>query len=480
MSAVKTSLFLGLGLLVLGLSVAKIYSRGEKTAAIESEKNKNEIVHSASLKYKTFLERAEKAKQRGDEEQAKQQYLQAVKTLEIDFKKTQSTWIAEVLYYLHREPKFGIKDKSKQLYYMKYLDEVAFDKYKRQNLYDFIEDGGKLDEATVNELCNIYQSSVSNNDYELIIDLINLERVAHENNIILQTCAGQTIEQLEARIFDFFTRRETELEAYDFELILRFLVFNKNQKNEYSEHLISLLLGQPKYSRGLADKIGRYIRSQGTREQKKQLINVWENIEKQNSRSLHRRAEFYRSRFMDVADLEKSRKTYEQAVQSGSVDSFMPLFYMQYLGLGGPVDKNTAHILLDAGVEGDREKSHLIDLCFVMSGVREKTFSQSIETRLKDFLWTGDGRALNAFSVYWQLRQDISAAEAFVLMEGAAIEGSDWGREGMAQFYEAGYGVNKNIDLAKIWRNKIGQGGEDVPILSIPAADCKPSNLSGR
>jgi len=173
-----------------------------------------------------------------------------------------------------------------------------------------------------------------------------------------------------------------------------------------------------------------------------------------------------------------SMNMYQKSIDMDYRDAWvvLSLFHMKYLGLGGPVDKIGAKDVLQIALDLENPDAQVIEMCLALKTMPKRPLGRKTEDIFDRLTWTVNGRALKAFAVYWGLIDDMSAVEAAHLMEDAALDGSDWGVAGMAIFNEVGFGIGQNMELAEIWRAKIGQSQEEVPILSLPIAACDPQS----
>lgn len=469
-------LFVGFLVLTIGASGIFYFNHQSRVDGVDLHDVKR-ADHSAKIKFDTFKARADKAKKKGRSEQVKAHYLQAAKVLELDFEATKSKYIARLLFQIYSEPEFEIQNDTKQLYYAKYLDSEEFKKLHLNLLYNAVQKDWALDAEKRAELCLMTRQSVNEGDLRILYELIRMMKAAQNNGYDVGECSGRTFTEMKYLFFSLVEGKGENLSDQEAQLVFLLLSFFKVDQEKYDAHIIPAIFERKKFSINLTYSIHRFIERQNNEVYKRKFIRVLELTDKQSPKILSLRGDFYRSDFLSSPRLDEARMMYEQAAAAGLTDVQLTLFYMQYLGLGGKVDKVAAFENISSLVKEGNQEAQLIDLCLVISGSRKKLFKGSIEERLKEFRWSDNGRAINALAAYWGVSEYISAREAYVLMEDAALGGSDWGRAGMALFYEAGYGVDKNDELADVWKNKIGQGNENLPVYFVPIKDCTPRSI---
>jgi len=463
-----------IAVILLSIVSGFLYSGYQDTKTQQAEAYKKAAIVNANLKFKTFQTRAKKARSRGDMTAFRNHYRQAADVLEADLKATSSDVIADLIFNIFYNLNETTRDKDQQIYYLNYMSAKALDDIRLDIINRIIFDKRQLTEDHVTLLCKINKQAINDNNLRTLLAVMRLVETTRFSQV--KICVGLSFDDLKARFLAQVKANPRDLTSGDLLDIINFLRLNikSDKSDDYKSVLLPLLFDRSNYQAVFVHSLTRYLDKWGDDEYRRKLIHVLEKSDDQTGRILFLRGQFYRSQYMEIPDYDRARDMYQKAMSSLYIDAAIPLFHLQYLGLGGSIDKVVANQTLDTALEHDILEAKVIDLCLTLSGSRKKIFFEPINERLEGLLWSENARALKAFMAYWGVIDDLSPRQAFTVMEDAALDDIEWGYAGMALFNESGYGAAKNLNYAKTWRDKIGQSEGVIPTLSVPIDDCRP------
>jgi len=456
-----------------------IYYDNHKSKSDRIEKQRDlRALKDAKLKYAVFSERAEKAKKRGDHFAAKREFLQAIEVLEADFEKTQSKSVAAFIFDILNLPQIGVNEPEKQLYYARNMDTKSLERVADTITLILRKNPSVLNLDNLNFLCRVNATSIESQDLKVIVNILPVLNYAQEQGIKIESCAGQTYESLTDQIIGIPPDNLTRLGDDDLSVVMTYANFELSgpKREDYFETYLPVFLNRQSYTPGLSRNLISVLNRFGNRSQRKQVLNILKKTEPKTGYHYSVMGQYYRSRYLDMPDYEMSRDMYQKSIDMGYRDAWavLSLFHMRYLGLGGPVDKASAKDVLQIALDQENPDAQVIHMCLALKTKTKRPLDRKTVEAFDRLTWTVNGRALKAFAVYWGLIDDMSAIDAAHLMEDAALDGSDWGVAGMAVFNETGFGIGQNMELAKIWREQIGQSQEDIPVLNLPIEECEP------
>jgi len=252
------SIYLIAALMALFLIISGgVYYDNNKTKSDQIEKQRDlRALKDAKLKYTIFSERAEKAIKRGNHPAAKQEFLQAIEVLEADYEKTKSKSVAAFIFDILNNPQIGINEPEKQLYYARNIDTQNLERIAENIIQIMGKNPSVLNLDNLTFLCNVNTKSIVSQDLKIIVNILRVLNQAKKNDIQIESCAGQTYENLTDQIIGISPDNLTRLDDNDLSIIIAYAYFEISgpKREDYFETYLPVFLNRQTYSPRLSRK----------------------------------------------------------------------------------------------------------------------------------------------------------------------------------------------------------------------------------